>query len=806
MSWIMDINYVTRTMFKRPGFTVLTLMIMACGLGLGIYMYSLINTLAFKPLPFTDGKRMVMVSPSINDVRLGDSPLNYVDYQAIKSSSKTIEDLGYYYGEIANVSIDGKAVRYVAIRAQSDLFKFTDTQPAQGRNFNQVDIVAGANPVAIIGYQLWKDKLGGRADVLGQQIEINGVGTEIIGVMPDGYEFPMNNQLWLPTQISSSKITRENAPGVFVFAKLVKGKNLTNANLELSEIMKSLATSYPKTNTGRSAFAITFMDSFVGEDSKPIFMMMLFGVALVLLLACCNVGNLLLARASERSKESAIRMALGAPTFRLISQMMLESILICTLGGILGVLLAGWGLSLTNQVITSIVPDNPPFWWELGLDPDVLFKAVILTILVSMVTGSLPAWRMTQCNIMDVLRDGTRGAQSRRSGKLSRALVIFEVLLSCTILSLGAYLTAVVYEAKQIDYGINEQGLYTAKVSLPDHYTPQQIRNFYLGLQSELQSSSPDLTVGMMSKLPGEFSLSRKVVLENLTTLDDEQNLLPIANAISVLPGTLSIMDVKLKEGRLLNSSDNANSRNVVVITDSFAHRYWPGEKDVLGKKIRLLDSDEWSTVVGVVSHVIQGRPFGHSKHMPTVYQSALQKPQRQIAIVTHNPIETNTNFNIERAVTNLDAGLSVYQPKSMKQLLERNTAGLTYIVILFNLFGFVAALLAGSGIYGVMAKTISQRYQELGIRRAMGATEGNIIKMLMIQGLRQLAIGILLSAPIVFTVSPLIGNIIGTSAISPMVLFSIIAICIALIVIIATLVPSQKAIKQNPMCALREQ
>ncbi|MEL7287388.1 MAG: ABC transporter permease, partial [Pseudomonadota bacterium] len=222
----MDINHVIRVTLKRPGFTVFTL-IMACGLGLSIYMYSLINTLAFKPLPFADGERMVMVSPSINDLRLGDSPLSYVDYQAIKSSSRTLENLGFYYGDIANVSIDGKAMRYVAIRAQSDLFEYTDTQPAQGRNFNRFDIVEGANPVVIIGHQLWQNNLGGRTDILGQQIDINGVGTEIIGVMPAGYEFPMNNQVWLPTQLNESKITRDNAPEVFVFAKLAPGKTLS---------------------------------------------------------------------------------------------------------------------------------------------------------------------------------------------------------------------------------------------------------------------------------------------------------------------------------------------------------------------------------------------------------------------------------------------------------------------------------------------------------------------------------------------------------------------------------------------------
>ncbi|MEK2485287.1 ABC transporter permease [Providencia stuartii] len=806
MNWIIDINYVTRVMLKRLGFTVLTMLIMACGLGLSIYMYTLIHTLAFKPMPFKDGAQMVMISPSINDLRLGDSPLSYTDYQSIKSCCRSLEDVGYYYGEVANINIDNKAIRYVAIRSQANLFEYTDTPPEQGRSFNQYDTVEGANPVVIISHQLWMNSFGGRSDILGSKVDINGVNTEIIGVMPKNYDFPMNNQMWLPSQLNDSKITRDNSPDVFVFAKLALGKTVSDADKELSSIMTSLATMYPTSNTGRSAFAITFMDSFVGEDSKPIFIVMLFGIAFILLLACINVGNLLLARSSERTKESAIRMALGAPTFRLIGQMMLESTLICLVGGVLGIILAGWGLSMTNHLTTTMVPDKPPFWWQFGLDIDVLVKAVGLILFVSLLTGSLPAWRMTKCNITETLRDGTRGAQSRRSSKLSRSLVIFEVLLSCTVLSLSVYLTILLYEVKQINYGINEQDLYTTKISLPDNYNPQQIINFYQSLESELQTDSPNLKVGIMTSLPGEFTLANKVILDGQTVLKEEQNLLPRANSVSVMPGTLEMMGVQLKQGRMLDINDNSTTRNVVIVTDSFAHRYWPSEDNVLGKKLRWADNQEWLTVVGVVSHVIQGRPFGYSKYMPSVYQSLLQNPVHQISVVTLNPNHINTRFTIEQVVTKIDVGLSVYQPKSMKQLLERNTTGLTYIAVLFNIFGLIAMLLAGSGIYGVMTKTISQRYQELGIRRAIGASNGAILKMLLVQGWIQLIIGLVLSVPIVLVAFPLVGDVVGVDSINPMVLFALVAVGISLIVTFATMIPAQKAIRQSPMHSLHEQ
>ncbi|SHE97425.1 ADOP family duplicated permease [Vibrio gazogenes] len=808
MSWLFDLKYAVRLMLKRPGFTVFTMLIMACGLGLCIYMYSLINTLAFKPLSFPDGERMVMVSPSMNGIRFGDSPMSYADFKDIRDKSHRLEDIGYYYGDVANVSIDGKASHYIAIRSRSDLFAFTHTQPVMGRLFTDADTIEGANPVAVIGYELWQNYFGGRQDIIGQRVQINGIGTEIIGIMPLGYEFPMNNQIWLPSQLNEAKFTVENAPKVSVFAKLKPGIELADADVELQDIMASRASQYPEINTGRSAFTITFMDSFIGEDSKPIFLVMLLGVGFVLLLACCNVGNLLLARATERSKESAIRIAHGAPTFRLVIQMMWESTLICTLGGILGVLFAGWGLSLTNGLIRSIVPGKPAFWWELGLDADVLLKTILLVVIVSLVTGLLPAWKMTQCNINEVLRDGTRGAQSRSSGRISRILVIFEVALSCAVLSLGALLSLVVYEATKIDYGVQPQGIYTGKISLPDQYynTPESLLTFYNRLQSDLESSPTISKAGMMSSVPGAFMVASKVELEGHQQLRSQQNLLPRANNVTVMPGTLKLLGVRLEEGRMLSLSDDQNSQKVVVITRSFAQRYWPEERHIIGKQIRWAGKDGWYTVVGIVSHVIQGRPFGYSKRMPTIYRSLMQAPVRNFSVVANSAQRENLTIPIERAVADIDTGLSVYQVKPLAQVIARNTAALTYIAILFNVFGMVAVLLAGSGIYGVMAKAISQRYQELGIRRALGATESRIIHMLMKQGWLQLLVGLLISGPIVMFAGPLITRILGHSPWSVWALFALTAAGISGVVSLATLLPALKAVRLRPMDALREQ
>ncbi|WJY13503.1 ADOP family duplicated permease [Pectobacteriaceae bacterium CE90] len=810
MSTLFDFRYACRLLLKRPGFSLFTILIMAVGLGLCIYMYSIINSLVLKPLPFKDGDRMVMISPSINDVRLGDSPISFMDYLDIKAHSTRLEQVGYYYGDVANINLDGQASRYIAIRSGPDFFPFTGVQAAKGRLFNQQDAGEGANPVAVIGYALWQNYFGGRQDILAQSLLVNGVSTQIIGVMPKGYAFPMNNQIWLPTTLNPAHITVENAPKVQVFAKIKPGFTLADVDVELKNIMAGREQRFPEINGGHSAFAITFMDSFMGEDSKPIFLVMLLAVLLVLLLACCNVGNMLLVRAIERSKETAIRVAHGAPPLRVVMQMMWESVILCCAGGIVGLLLAGWGISLTGSLITSVVPDKPPFWWQLGIDTDVVVKALILVVIASIITGALPAWKIVHSNVNDALRDGTRGAQSRNSSRISRGLVIFEVALSSSVLCVGVLLALVVAQAAKIDYGVDSHNVWTAKVSLPPINYPDDVSkvNFFNRLVNDLKTQPGVVQAGLMSRLPGEFTSASSIELEGSSFTRSNRNQFPRANDVVVYPSTLSALGIMPEEGRLLTQNDDAQSQKVVVITRSFAQRYWPNEKDVVGKRIRWIDGEDhaWYTVVGVIPHVIQGRPFGHSQWMPSVYRSMLQVPQEQISVVVTGVPHENLSNVIRHAVSSIDAQLPVYQEKTLQEVIDRNTSGLSYISILFNIFGIMAVLLAGSGIYGVMAKTINQRYQEFGTRRALGATRGDIIALIMRQGWWQLVLGLVISVPVIGAISPMILVTFGYPGIGMMMLFSITSLMIGLVVTFAILLPAKRAVQTSPMDALRHQ
>ncbi|SHO56985.1 ABC transporter permease [Vibrio quintilis] len=809
MSYLLDLKYTFRVILRQPGFTLFTTLMMAAGLGICIYMYALIETLIFRPLPFPDGQRIVLIAPELNGVRQGDLPLSYADFKAIQAKSHHLTEIGYYYAKQVNLNLDGKAARYLANYNQSDLFDFTRTQPVKGRIFNAQDNQPGATPVMIIGDTLWQNYFAGRPDIIGQRILINGISTRIIGVMPPGYEFPLNTQVWLPSRLDESQFTPETAPKIYAFAKIAQGSDRAAADAELQTIMAARAEQYPEINRGRSAFTITFQESFEGEDSKIIYYMMLAGVGFVLLLACCNVSNLLLARAGERTKESAIRLAHGASPLRLMSQMMYESTLICLSGGLLAILLAGWALPLTNALLPAFVPDKPPYWWQMELTGDVLLKSLGLIALVSLLTGGFPAWKMSRSHISHVLRDGTRGAQSRSNGRLSRILVVIEIMLSASVVCLGLLLTLIVWQARQVDYGIDAQNVFTAKVTLPpqQYQTPAEKTTFYTRLLNHLRSDSGVRAAGLISFLPGQFTWLGQIELQGQALLKSEQLSLPQSQNVVVYPGTLSVLGVKPEAGRMLTPADNAGSQRVAVVTRSFVERFWPGEPHVIGKRFRWANSKydhHWYTVVGIVPHIIQSRPFGFRQHLPTVYRSALQAPATSFSLVTKGVPGADLTHTLRRAVSQTDVSVSAWQVKSMTELLRRNTAGLTFMAFLFNVFGLIALLLAGSGIYGVMTRTIHQRRQELAIRQAMGATHQHVIRMLMGRSLIQLGIGILLALPVAMTGGPLLIKIMGSSPLPVWVLFVLTTLSLGAVVIIATFLPARRALRITPMDGLR--
>lgn len=806
---LFDIRYALRLLLKSPGFTFITVLIMSCGLALTLYMFSVINTIMFAPLPYPDGKNMVLINPTVNGVSLSDSGLNFMDYSDIKARVTELEEVGYFYAERADISDGSKAVSYMAIRNTPQMFSYAGVQPFQGRVLNQEDVQAGAEPVAVISYAMWQNYFAQDTQVIGRDIRINGVPTRIVGIMPQNFAFPFFHDLWLPSQLEPSRyLARKGAPEVSVYARLKPGTSVEDANRDLNRVMQAVALEHPESNKGLSAQALTFQENFMGEETRPIFIVMLFAVSFVLLLACCNVGNLLLARTTERSKEIAIRVALGSPAGRLVLQMMLESLFICCLSGVVAVLLAAWGLEVTNQILPGFVPNKIPFWWQLSLDNVLIFNALALVAITALLTSALPAWKIVHGNFNDVLRDGTRGAQSRGAGRMSRILVIFEVGLSCSILCISALFAVLVYQATRADYGVDTDGYLTAQIHLnPNSYPDDASRIlFYQRLHDGVATIPGVERAALTTSAVGQFTLPRQVDVDSSTNNTNERWSYPIVNDVQVMPGSLSAMGITPTSGREFSHGDTQGSEPVVVVSQSFAEQFWPGQRDVIGKRLRFRDNDDqrWYSVVGVVPSVIHGRPFSAFRHRATVYRSLEQQPSSSLMLVLRTQQPEGVGPALIDAVRQVDNNLSVNQIQTLDERLARNTAGLHFIANLFMLFGLVAMILAATGIYAVMCNLINQRTQEIGLRMAMGATESNLLRMLMLQGGKQLLAGLVIGLPLAFFVAPKLTRILGNGNTPFVLLFWMVALMITLVVALAVWLPSRRATNMSPADAIR--
>ncbi|MFJ4389514.1 ADOP family duplicated permease [Pseudomonas soli] len=808
---LFDIRYALRLLLKSPGFSFVTVLIMSCGLALTLYMFSVINTIMFSPLPYPHGKSMVLVNPTVNGVSLSDSGLNFMDYSEIKARATQLEDIGYFYAERADISDGNKAVSYMAIRSTEQLFSYAAVQPFRGRVLNQEDVQAGAEPVAVISYAMWQNYFASDAQLIGRDVRINGVHTRIVGIMPQNFAFPFFHDLWLPSQLQPSQyLVRKGAPEVSVYARLKLGVALEDGNRDLNGVMQSLALAYPESNKGLSAQVLTFQENFMGEESTLIFIVMLVAVSFVLLLACCNVGNLLLARTTARAKEIAIRVALGSPAGRLVLQMMLESLLICSLSGIVAVLLAAWGLEITNTILPGFVPNKIPFWWQLSLDNLLIFNALVLVLVTAVLTSALPAWKIVRGNFNDVLRDGTRGAQSRGAGRVSRSLVIFEVALSCSILCISALFALLVYQATRADYGVKTLDYLTGQIHLNVNSYPDDASRilFYQRLRDAAAAIPGVESVALTTSAVGQFTVPRQVDADSSTNNRNERWSHPMVNDVQVMPGSLSAMGISPVAGREFVHSDTQDSQPVVVVSQSFAEQFWPGERDVIGKRLRFRDSDDqrWYNVVGVVPSVIHGRPFSAFRHRATVYRSLQQQPAASLMLVLRAPRPETVGPALINAVRQVDSNLSVNQIQTLDERLARNTAGLHFIANLFMLFGLVAMILAATGIYAVMCNLISQRTQEIGLRMAMGATEHVLLRMLMVQGGKQLLIGLVIGLPLAFLAAPRLTRILGNGHTPFVLLFCLVALMITLVVALAVWLPSRRAANMSPADAIRHE
>lgn len=811
MSVLIDIKYALRLLFKAPKFTAMTLSVLVGGLSISLFTFSFLYSTLYKELPLPEGETALALSTETigisNDMDPNQNLLSAYEFAQISKTQSSLKEFGLYESREVRLSFEDTGKNISATYVDSGFFPFSRTQPIMGRTIQQQDMVVGATPVAVISYETWQNELSANEDVLNMSITLNGLLTSVIGVMPQGYRFPGVAKIWLPIKQSQLDAQQNTSSYFTAYARLKNDVSNEQASTRLSGALDQLyqqsVTLYNRPEASKRVHLRTYPMDQVNGIGNTAFIFLNVVAWSILILGCINVGNLLLARSIERQKETAIRAALGASSKRLVSQLMWEGVIITTVGAILSVLLVGAALDYTEVLLHSWMPNSMVFWWHWGMDSETLSMAVVVTIVTIAFSAFLPAWRSAHQDINTTLRDGTRGAQSKKSGRLSRLLVTVQIFLVAFLMLIGALSGYITQTFVNLEIGDDYSDSMRATISLPKtkYKTPQEQALLYQSLLERIKNNSNVIDAHATNYYYLPITLSE-------FDYDDSQEK-PSIDTFSVI-GNTEFSGIKLVAGRHFNRTDKIGGRKVVLISQSMANRYWPGES-ALEKKLTLeIDGkDEALFIVGVVTNRMNPRSiFGKLDSLDEAYISGLQfiKPRQRIYYkTTKGSVKTEDIFY--RALFEIDRNIELDQavlPAERNRNIMRDSMRITSKVTFGT--GFFALVLALVGIYGLTANSVAQRTHEIGIRRAVGATDKNIINMFIKQGGRQLITGLGLALLLFALISAVFNDF--SQGLIPTYLYFVLAliviVCLSLIVMLAIYAPTRKAVVMEPSSALR--
>ena len=804
MSVLMDIRYALRLLFKAPRFTALTLLVLIGGLSISLFTFSFLYSVIYKPLPLPDGETVLTGSLVVD----GNSQmmLGY-EMAQVRDSLSSFDELGVYTETSMRLTVADASKNLPTTYVEAGIFGFSRVMPVMGRPLQAEDSAVGAPPVVVVSHHTWQHELNGDPQAIGRQLELNGQRTTVVGVMPPGYHFPVNSKLWLPLSPSVRNPVSSEPIYVGSYFRLNPGVSKAEAVTELTTALDGVYRQRIRQESELSAVLESFPEAQMDGTGHLVFGFLNIIAFFILLLACINTGNLLLARAVERQRETAIRSALGAPGGRLIAQLMWEGVLITTLGGLLSILLVTAALDYTHVALRSYLPNGIPFWWRWGMDGRTLLVALGFIGVTLFLACFLPAWRATRQDINSTLRDGTRGAQGKKAGRLSRLLVVIQVFLISTLMLVGSMtaflLQHFIHMDLGLDYGSNHQLVIRGSVDLPpDRYqTDEESRLFFQELVDRLEQQPGIADASMLTyygmvnvAIDGEIYAREqdKPQIETLALIGDPEFYGPF-----------------LREGRHLDKRDVSGSQLTVVISQSMAKRYWP-EESALGRRIQLtLDyQPQWFTVVGVVSDRVNGRSMFSKKEVDDeIYVSGLQftgRRQRLYFKFLGDPVRAEDSFyqvlfSMDR---HLDPGHLRPAAKDINMVREM----MQYVSNLTFSAGAFALLLALTGIYGLTANAVTQRTHEMGIRRAVGSTDRQVVALFLRQGSRQLLLGLGLGVGVFALIFYVLYGL--TDGMLAWHLFVLLAVGVsgglALVMLVAIYLPTRRAVALEPSTALR--
>jgi predicted permease len=796
-------------LIKDPWFTLVAVLALGLGIGVNSTVFTFVNAVLVRGLPFANPDQIVHLN-SRNTAEGNGLGVSYPDYQDWRAQAKSLASLAGYQGFAANISDSGRPPeRANGTRVTVNAFDIIGERPIRGRGFQDGDDRKGAEPVVLLGYGLWKTRYGSDPNIIGRAIRINDVPTTIIGVMAEGMKFPNNNDLWLPL-VPDVQMERRDARGLNLFGRLQPGVKLKQAQTELAAITRALEQQYPDTNKAIGAEVMTFNDRFNGGPIRVVFLALMGAVGFVLLIACANVANLLLSRSARRSREIAVRIALGASRARVIRQLLVESTLLAFLGGALGLLLSQVGVRLFDLAVADV---GKPYWIKFTMDTTVFAFLVAVCFATGILFGIVPALQVSKTNLNDILKESGRGnAGGRRARWLASSMVIAELALTIVLLAGAGLMIRSFMKLYTLDIGVDTSRMLTMRLALPDkkYPTPEQRRQFYDALLPRLSAVPGIAAASITSAPPAAGAGSRQMEVEGRAPADAKK--LPDVTTMFVSDGYFETLGATMRQGRALRDTDGKAGSEGVVVNARFAAQYFPGE-DVIGKRIRLKpggrgpdvqEQKPWLTIVGVAPTVRQ-RNVQDVDPDAVAYMSYRLEPPTGTAILIRSHGEPGALTSaVREAVQATDPDQPVFGVQTMDQFFAQSRWPYRVFGTMFTIFAAIALVLASVGIYAVTAYSVTQRTQEIGVRMALGAQAGQVSWLILRQGLVQLAIGLTLGTAGALAAAPVLRTLLVQIKPSDPATLLGIGLLFTGVTVCACLIPARRATRLDPLKALR--
>ena len=809
MSLWQDLRYGARTLRNSPGFTLTAVVTMALGIGATTATFSICDAMLWKPLPHLDQLVMVMQ-------RLPDDPNDWVantpaDAQDIRRENTSFQGMAFWEGGSANiVGAGGEPERVKGYQVSADFFGVLGVNPARGRVFQPGEDQLGRQHEAVLSDALWRRRFGADPEILGKPIRLDNEDYTVVGVMPEKSEFPITAELWTPLALDPEETHSRTKRQLDAMGRLKPGRTAAQAAAEIDAIGARLARQYPDTNKNRRFVALPARQFLVGPYTGQ-YTLMLFGAVLfVLLIACANVANLQFARATGRTREVAVRTALGAGRGRLMAQLLTESVLLCLLGAALGLLVASWGLDLNRAGMPPEVEKHVLGWKDISLNGRALVFTLAAAVLSGILAGLAPAWQGSRTNFNEALKEGGRGGAGRGKHRLRAILVAAEIALAVVLL-VGA--------------GLMVRGFQTLAAS-GERYEPVTMLTLELEISENKyheryqQAAFYSQVLERTSAIPGVRSAVAASSMPyngqppwRVFTIEGkppEPGDLPSGAYQSVSVNYFETMHIPLLAGRLLTAADGANSLRAAVISERMARRWWPGEALPVGRRIQIGVPEEagrWLTIVGVVGNAPQS--VFNREPVATVYVPYVQAPRTGMDIGVRarpegHPDPTRLAPAVMAAIRSVDAEQPITLVATLEALRRDEALGIDYVAVWMGVFGLLALALSSIGVYGVMAYLVSEQTHDIGIRMALGAPRENVLGMIFRRGMLTAAAGLAAGLAAAYALARLMASLVwGVTATDPAT-FAVIALALIAAAGLAIYIPARRAMLIDPIVALR--